>query len=320
MATSTGRVLYLSTTTGIYGYSIQSDNVLKPLSPAPLISGSFNQVAATPGIPSGQSSPLLLAVASGSATAISTWPLNGDGTLNTGGEASVLASSCSSFSHITGIAAVPGNQYVLAVDGTSTSTNAATIPLPSTSGLSCATAATSNSTYPVQPALDCSVPGSSSSCILFLTLSSTSLATTAAPEAPVEDASWSTATTGTLASSSGAYTCTPVANCPLGVAFDPATLYFYATFNGTSPPSLQSIAPNTTTSTGTTNFPASTLNYPCVDTLGGMVYVPTANGYLYAVSAGSGGSVGSPQAVLSPGNTGTTGVLTMTSCAISSNP
>jgi hypothetical protein len=51
-----------------------------------------------------------------------------------------------------------------------------------------------------------------------------------------------------------------------------------------------------------------------------MAYIPTANGYLYAVSLGSAGSVGAPQSVLTPGNTGSAGVLTMTSCAVSLNP
>jgi hypothetical protein len=318
VATSTGRVLYLGTTSGIFGYSIQSDNTLKPLSASALEPGSWNQVAVTPEAPTGSSSPLLLAVASGTATAsISNWTLNSDGTINAAGTA--INASCTSFSgHVTGIAAVPGSQYVLAVDGNTQSTdNIATLPLSSTSGLTCTTASTS-SDYPIQPAMDCAVPGSSSSnCILFLTLSTTPVSS-ATPAPPMEE-NWSAGTLSSLSAPSTPYTCT--SNCPLGIAFNSSTLYFYATFNSTSPPSLQSIAPGSASATGSTSFSASTpLNYPCVDLLGGTTYIPTANGYLYAVSTGSGGSLGAPGTVLSPGSTGTSGTLNMTSCAVSSNP
>lgn len=317
VATSTGRILYLGTTSGLFGYSIQSDNTLKPLSSSALVPGSWNQIAVTPETPTGSASPLLLAVASGTATSISNWTLNSDGTINAAGTA--ISASCSSFSgHITGIAAVPGNQYVLAVDGNTTTTdNIVTLPLSPTSGLTCTTASTS-SNYPIQPALDCAVPGSSSSnCILFLTLSSTPVSS-ATPAPPMEK-NWSSGALSTLSAPATPYTCT--SSCPLGVAFNSSILYFYATFNSTTPPSLQSIAPGSASSTSSTSFSASTpLNYPCVDILGGTTYIPTANGYLYAVSTGSGGSLGAPGTVLSPGSTGTSGTLNMTSCAISSNP
>ena len=315
VATSTGRILYLGTTSGLFGYSIQSDNTLKPLSSSALVPGSWNQIAVTPETPTGSASPLLLAVTSGTATSISNWTLNSDGTINAAGTA-ISLSACTSFSSVTGIAAVPGSQYVLAVDGTSSTHNIATISLAT--GNACTTASTS-SNYPIQPALDCAVPGSSSSnCILFLTLSSTA-ASSATPAPPMEE-NWSSGNLSTLSPPATPFTCTSP-NCPLGVAFNSSTLYFYATFNSTTPPSLQSIAPGSASATSSTSFSASTpLNYPCVDILGGTTYIPTANGYLYAVSTGSGGSLGGPGTVLSPGSTGTSGTLNMTSCAVSSNP
>lgn len=315
MASSTGRVIYLATNNGIYAYSIMSNGTLNPVTANPQVSGSYNQIAVTPGTPSGSTTPLLLATTTTSTTVITTWPLNGNGTVDAAGAGSIAGSCTTGGTYtgtVTGIAVAPDDQYVVAVDGTHTTTdNVATLPLPGTTGC---TTASSSASYPVQPSFDCAVPGTSN-CLLFLTLSSTAVANPT-PAAPLEF-TWST---GTLAASTPSLSCAAPA-CPLGAAFNPDTLFFYVTENGTSPPSVQSVAPDTATSTATASFSSSSpLNYPCVDSLGQTAYIPTANGYLYSVSTGTSGAVGSPQAVLTPTTTGSSATLDIYSCAVSNSP
>ena len=300
VATTTGRTLYLATTSGIYGFSIMSDGTLQALSSSPLATGSYNQIAATTG-----SSPLLIGANGG--TSLTTWNISGGGL----GSKGTISVSC--ISQATGVAVTSDNNYVVAVDGgvPGTSTNIASLPV---TGGTCHTASTTTSSaYPVQPALDCSVAGASY-CILFLTLSKLATTTAVTPVAPEEDSF--TESTGVVAALTP--TITPFSSCatsicPQGAAFNANTLYFYATFNGGSP-SLQSIAPDTATASQSTSFPTPNLNYPCIDALGGVAYIPTSNGYVYAVPTANGGGVGSPSTVLSPQTFGNT--LTITSCAV----
>ena len=299
VATPTGRTLYLATTSGIYGFSIMSDGTLSAVSSSPLATGSYNQIAATSG-----SSPMLIGANGG--TSLTTWSLGGGGL----GAQGKISLSCGSFSAATGVAVTSDNNYVVAVSGTtsggSSTPNIASLPI--TGGGTCQTANTS-STYPVQPALDCSLPASQN-CILFLTISSHST-DSPDPTTPEEY----TYTEGSGVTTSTSLTSPPCTHpaCPLGVAFNPNTLYFYATFNGSSP-SLQSFAPQTATAAQSTSFPTPNLTFPCIDALGGVAYIPTSNGYVYSVSTASGGGLGAPATVLSPQTFGST--LNISSCAV----
>ena len=296
VATPTGRTLYLATTSGIYGFSIMSDGTLQALSSSPLATGSYNQIAATTG-----SSPLLIGANGG--TSLTTWNISGEGL---GSQGTLSVSNC--ISSATGVAVTSDNNYVVAVDGgvPGTSTNIASLPV---TGGTCHTASTSASSYPVQPALDCSLPASQN-CILFLTVSSSQTITSSSLMSPVEYTY--TEGSGVSTTISPSPTCT-APDCPLGAAFNPNTLYFYATFNGSSP-SLQSFASQTATAAQSTSFPTPNLTFPCIDALGGVAYIPTSNGYVYAVPTGNGGGLGSPSTVLTPQSFGST--LNINSCAV----
>ena len=296
MATPTGRTLYLATTSGIYGFSIMSDGTLSAVSSSPLATGSYNQIAATTG-----TSPMLIGANGG--TSLTTWSLSGGGL---GTQGSISLSGCSSFS-ATGVTVASDNSYIFVVSGSATtSSNIGSIRL---GGSGCTPlTASSIPPYPIQPALDCS-QGGTNSCVLFLTMSSQypPLATTY-----ISPTEYTYTEGGSSITSSTAPSCT-TSNCPVGVAFNPNTLDFYATFNGTTP-SLQSFAPATSSSIQTTTFSTGNLNLPCIDALGGVAYIPTSNGYVYSVSTANGGGLGSPSTVLSPQTFGTT--LNISSCAV----
>ncbi|MGC8528937.1 MAG: hypothetical protein ACP5OP_01885 [Leptospirillia bacterium] len=300
VASPTGRTLYLATTSGIYGFKIMSDGTLSPVSSSPLVPSSYTQIAATMG-----TNPMLIGANGGSS--LTTWSLSGGGL---GSGTTLSLSSCTNFSAATGVAVTSDNNYVLVVNGGATSTNIASLPL---SGGTCRITSTTTTDYPVQPALDCSVAGASY-CLLFLTLSSQATTTATVPVAPEEDSfAESTGTVASLTPSVTPFSSCTNSICPQGVAFNANTLYFYATFNGGSP-SLQSIAPQTSTAAQSTSFSTPNLNLPCIDALGGVAYIPTSNGYVYSVSTANGGGVGSPSTVLSPQTFGTT--LTINSCAV----
>ena len=306
MATSTGRILYVATTNGIYGFSIMSTGTLTPISSQPLVTNSLQQIAVTPGIPTGQSTPLLLGASGGGS--LSVWTVGGGGGLTP-----TTSLSCSGLNPITGVTVTADSQYVVVVDETSSSPspNLGLIAFSKTS--SCSTG--SSSFYPLQPAIDCAVSGSNP-CILFLT-GLTSLTPPLTPTTPLEIPV--TPSNGTFgAPLTPSYTCSS-GSCPLGVTFDPTTVFFYASFTGTSPPSLQSIVQGTKTSTSSTTFPSSApVNYPCVDTVGGIVYTPTANGFLYASSTNASGALPAVTTVLTPSSLPVP--LAMTSCAVDTNP
>ncbi|MGC8501251.1 MAG: hypothetical protein ACP5OS_08810 [Leptospirillia bacterium] len=300
VASSTGRTLYLSTTGGVYGFSIMSDGTLSATSSSPLVTASYSQIAAT----SGSQPTLIGANGTGSLT---TYSVSG-GAL--GSPSTLSLSGCSGMA-ATGVAVTTDNNYVLVVNGGATNSNIGSLAL---SGGSCVAKTTvTSAVYPVQPALDCSV-ANASYCILFLTLSSSATTTATTPVAPEEDSF--TESTGAVAALSPAVA--PLASCatsicPAGVAFNANTLYFYAAFNGGSP-TLQSIPPQATQASQTTSFSTPNLDQPCIDSIGGTAYIPTSNGYVYSVTTQNGGTMGSPTTVLSPQSFG--GTLKITSCAI----
>ena len=315
MATSTGRILYVSTTSGIYGFTILSNGTLSPLSSQPLANatGSYLQIAATPGIPSNQTTPLLLG-ATGTTATLSVWTISANGSLTS--TTSLTDTNCTNKpTAFTGVAVTADDQYAFVVDGTQGSGSSvySTATLALSGGGCTSSPIKTTSVYPVQPALDCQVAGSSN-CILYLTLSTSASTGTINPTIPEQDTF--TESTGTV----GTPSYTPFASCgtdcPLGATFNSNSLYFYSTFIKTS--SLQSIAPEVSTSTSTVSFASASLNFPCVDSIGGVAYLPTANGYLYGVSTGSGGSLGGITTLLTPATFNAT--LYMTSCAVVTNP
>ncbi len=321
VATSTGRVLYVATTSGIYGFSIMSTGTLNPLSTQPLVSNTdILQIAATPGIPAGQSGPLLLA-ATGTSS-VSAWTIGGGGSLT-----QTTSLPCSTLSAVTGLTVTSDSQYLILVDGNSqggsSNVNLGLIPFSKTS--QCTTGYTSNtsaSAYPLQPAIDCAVPASTS-CILFLTISSASISSSnfsnSTLTTPQEIQVTLSTPAFTIPSNPTPFSCT-TPGCPLGVAFDPTTVFFYASFTGTNPPTLQSIAEGAKNATAQVSFPSSApVNYPCVDTIGGVVYTPSSNGFLYASQTNASGGLSAPSTVLTSSSLPTSS-LDMVSCAVVSNP
>ncbi len=312
VATSTGRVLYVATTSGIYGFSIMSTGTLNPLSTQPLVSNTgILQIAATPGIPSGQSGPLLLA-ATGTPS-VSAWTIGGGGSLTQ--PTSLSCSSGSGPSTVTGLTVTSDSQYLILVDGNASNSNLGLISFSKTSSCASGSTSTSSSAYPLQPAIDCAVSGTSP-CILFLTVSGNSVSSTLSLTTPQEIPV--TPSSATFSNPSTPFSCTST-SCPFGVTFDPTTVFFYASFTGTNPPTLQSIAEGSKTATSQVSFPSSApVNYPCVDTLGGVVYTPSANGFLYASQTNASGGLTAPSTVLTPSSLPTS--LDMVSCAVVSNP
>ena len=314
VATSTGRILYVATTSGIYGFSIMSTGTLDPLSTQPLVNNSgILQIAATPGIPSGQTGPLLLAATE--TASVPAWTIGSGGSLTAIPPFSLLStSSCTGFK-VTGLTVTSDSQYLILTDGTASSSNIGLIPFSKTS--SCTTGSTSSSAYPLEPAIDCAVSGSSP-CILFLTVSTTQTTSPLSLTTPQEIPVSPTETTPILSPLTTSYACTTQA-CPLGVAFDPTTVFFYASFTETNPPTLQSIAPNTKVATAQVTFPSTApVNYPCVDTIDGVVYTPSANGFLYATQTNASGGLTGATTVLTPSSLSTP--LAMLSCAVVANP
>ena len=312
VATSTGRVLYVATTSGIYGFSIMSTGTLNPLSAQPLVSNpNILQIAATPGIPSGQTGPLLLA-ATGSAS-VPAWTIGSGGSLTQ--PTSLSCSSGSGPSTVTGLTVTADSQYLILVDGNASNSNLGLISFSKTSSCASGSTSTSSSAYPLQPAIDCAVSGTSP-CILFLTVSGNSVSSTLSLTTPQEIPV--TPSSATFSNPSTPFSCTST-SCPFGVTFDPTTVFFYASFTGTNPPTLQSIAEGSKTATSQVSFPSSApVNYPCVDTLGGVVYTPSANGFLYASQTNASGGLSAPSTVLTPSSLPTS--LDMVSCAVVSNP
>ncbi|MDA8112687.1 MAG: hypothetical protein M0T83_09560, partial [Nitrospiraceae bacterium] len=127
VATSTGRILYVATSNGIYGFSIMSTGTLAPISSQPLVTGSseFLQIAATTGTPFGQNSPILLG-ADGSGT-LSSWSISGGGGLNTTTLPAPVG--CTSLTSITGTTPTLDNNYIVVLDGASTNSNIESISL-----------------------------------------------------------------------------------------------------------------------------------------------------------------------------------------------
>ena len=317
VATSTGRVLYVATNTEIYGFSIMSTGTLNPLSTQPLFSKTnILQIAATPGIPPGQSGPLLLA-ATGTSS-VSAWTIGGGGSLTP--TTSLSCSSSSGPGAVTGLTVTSDSQYLILVDGNASSNNLGLISFSNSS--TCTTESTSSSSnYPIQPAIDCVLPASSS-CILFLAISSASISSstfsTSTLTTPQEIQVTLSPAAFTVPSNPSPFSCTEP-GCPFGVAFDPTTVFFYASFPGATPPTLQSIAEGSKTATSQVSFPSSApVNYPCVDTIGGVVYTPSSNGYLYASQTNASGGLSAPSTVLTPSSLPTS--LDMVSCAVVSNP
>lgn len=286
VATSTGTILYVGTGSGIYAFSLQSNNVLKPVSTSPVVSGNVYslQYVQTPG---GSGTPPVLYAATGGSS-IATYTVTGGGALSSSG--TLAPSSC--LHNYSGVTATPDGNWLLAVDGTTQSpaVNIAAINLKTKN---CYTTSASTSTYPISIAVDCLV--GPSTCDILVTIS-TSVISSAVSTNPEYFQGWSTSTPGTFSTPS---TLTKLGNV-WGNAFSPATTYFYLSVPSPgevgSLPGGSSVTTASTYTATATGLPG-TITSPCVDQKNNQIYLPTSNGSIYQISINTTGGIGSPNQI-----------------------
>ena len=287
VASSTGTVLYVGTGNGVYAFSLQSNNVLKPVSTSPIAPGNVYslQYVQTPG---GSANPTLYVATGGSS--IATYSVTGSGALSS--TPGTLATTSSCLVHYYGLAATSDGNWLVAVDGSASSTNIAAINLTTRA---CTTGSTGSgsTTYPISVAVDCLV--GPSSCDTLVTLS-TSAFPTIAPTNPEYLTGWNTTTTTSFPG-----TPTTLSNSLTSryTAFSPTTTYFYLSSTTNSSGQIGSLLgyppPSTTSTYNSTNasFP-STITSPCVDQKNNQFYIPTANASIYQISINASGGLGAP--------------------------
>ncbi len=286
VSTSTGTTLYVGSTNGIYAFSLQSNNVLKPVSSTPLASGTVYslQYVQSPG---GSGTPTLYAATG--ATSITTYTITGGGALSASGPLS--PSSC--LGSYTGVTATPDGNWLLAVDGTtSSSNNIAAINLKTKT---CYPAGI-GTYYPISVSVDCQI--GASACNFFLTLSTSSISAPVPGTNPEYFSGWNTTSTSTTFPGTPS-TLTRIT--PLYSAFSPSTSYFYFSTNSASSGQLGSVlggnsVTTTTTYASSTTIP-STITSPCVDQKDNQIYLPTPNGAIYQISINTSGGMGSPNQI-----------------------
>lgn len=283
MATSTGTILYVGTGSGIYAFSLQSNNVLKPVSTSPVASGNVYslQYVQTPG---GSGTPVLYAATGGAS--IATYTVTGGGALSSPG---TLTPSSPCLTNYSGVTATPDGNWLLAVDGTASSSNIAAINLKNGS---CTTGSLNPSAYPISIAVDCLV--GPSTCDILASTSTQSLSSSFSPSPPQYLSGWNTGSS--LPASS---TLTKLGNV-WGSAFSPATTYFYLSVPSPgqvgSLPGGNSVVSTSTYTATATGLPG-TITSPCVDQKNNQIYLPTSNGSIYQISINTTGGIGSPNQI-----------------------
>ncbi|MHB1285977.1 MAG: hypothetical protein ACYCYP_05335 [Leptospirales bacterium] len=306
VSTSTGTTLYVGSTNGIYAFSLQSNNVLKPVSSKPLVSGTVYslQYVQSPG---GSGTPTLYAATG--ATSITTYTFTGGGGLSAPG---TLTPTGTCLSEYTGVTATPDGNWLLAVDGDSTSTNNL-VAINLKSNNTCSTPGTL-STYPISVAVDC--PGISTSCDILVSTSTTALSSGFSPSTPQYFSGW---TTGTNTSSQS--TLSSALGKVWGAAFSRSTSYFYLTVP--NPGQAESLlGGSAVTSTSTYSALISNLSVtvtsPCADQKNNLLYVPTSNGTIYQISINTTGGLGSPNQIWNSSSASTLNPAfpTFSSCTI----
>lgn len=279
VASATGHYLYLASSNGIYGFSIMSNNTLSPLSSSALATGSYTAVLVDP-TPGGASSPVLYAVNGGSS--ITSFPINGNGTL---GSATSLSPSGTCPTVFSGLSTTADGNWLLAVDNILASNNIVAINLKTSA---CAAESSVDGTnFPIMPAVNCTISGGT--CNILVTEANSSGSTT--PSTQVLLTSWNPST----GAFSGADTpLTGLSGPAQSVVFDTATLYFYLTVPSSNIlGSLISSPSGTTAFTATQSFSPIT-STPCLDILSNALYLPTTNGSVYQFSVDTSGNIQSP--------------------------
>ncbi|MHB1606457.1 MAG: hypothetical protein ACYCTV_08705 [Leptospirales bacterium] len=287
VATSTGTVLYVGTGSGIYAFSLMSNNALKPVSTSPIYSGNVDSLQYVQ-TPNGSSTPMLY-VATGTST-ITAFSVTGAGSLSSPG---TLTTTGSCLTNYTGLSATSDGNWLLAVDGSASSSNIAAINLKNGA---CTTGSISGD--PISVAVDCLV--GFSTCNILISLSTTSITTSTSPTNPQFISNW------TPGSAFPSTTTMTALTSVWGTAFSPATTYFYMSSQTSGSPGLigsliGNPPPSSTSNYNSTNssFP-NTITSPCVDQKNNQLYIPTTNGSIYQTSVNTGGGFGSPTQIWNP--------------------
>lgn len=299
VASATGHYLYLASSNGIYGFSLMSNNTLSPLSSSALVNGAYTAVVVDP-TPGGVNSPVLYAVNSG--TSISSFAINGNGTL---GSVSSLSLTGTCLAHYSGLSLTADGNWLLAVDNSVPTSNIDAINLKTNA---CGTESSVDSThFPITLAVNCTLSGGN--CEVLVTESSSSGSTT--PTTQVLIPSWS--------SSNGTFSGTTTTLSGLGttaqsVVFDTATLYYYLTAPSSN--EIGSLISSPSTSTGfTSTLSFSTItSTPCLDVLDNALYLPTTNGSVYQFGVDTSGGIQSAGQLWSLSSTPS--IPTIYACAI----
>lgn len=273
VATTTGHYLFVSNSSGIYSFSILSDNTLSPVSTSPQQpQGSFTGMAFVK-TPAGTASPTLYATTGSSIWA---FPSTGGGTIGT--SVPVTLTSCSlSSSSITAITATPGGHYLLIAYGSSSSYSLAALQLTSGTAATCTPISSpAIASAPSGLAVDCAVLAGSP-CNVLATVSGS---------APYL-ATWTEGSTiGTLTQLQN------ISTNPAFALFSLSTDYFYL-FSPSQAvvSSLTGSLTTTTAQTSSQTIPAST-SAACLDLIANTVYVPTTGGAIDQMGLQANGAIG----------------------------
>lgn len=286
VASSTGRYLLVSNSSGIYSFSIQSNNTLSPVSSSAQQSASGINGMVYVKTPGGTSAPTLYAINGGSS--IYYFPVSAG---SVGAKATLNLTSCTSLSlsNLDAITATPGGHFLLVAYGSSSPYHVVAIAL---SGQAQATSCTSSplqiTSAPTGIAVDCAVsPGSP--CNVLLSFA------TSAPEF----SQW-TENTNTFATAS---TLSNISTTPPYTLFSLSTTYFYLFSPSKSVVSSLSGSLTATSSPISSQSISINTSNPCLDLLANNLYLPTTNGSIYQMNIQSNGSMGGANQLWNLGDT-----------------
>lgn len=284
VASSTGRYLLVSNSSGIYSFSIQSNNTLSPLSSSAQQSASGINGMVYVKTPGGTSAPTLYAITGGSS--IYAFPVSGG---VVGANSPLILTSCTSISNLDAITATPGGHYLLVAYGSSSPYSVVAIALSGrTQATSCSSSPLSITSAPTGIAVDCAVsPGSP--CNVLLSFAATS----------PEFSQW-TESTNAFA---GANTLSNISTTPPYTVFSLSTTYFYLFSPSKATVSSLSGSLTTTSSPISSQSISTNTSNPCLDLLANSLYLPTTNGSIYQMAIQSNGSMGGANQIWNLGDT-----------------
>ena len=280
VACCTGHYLFVSNSNGIYGFSIQTNNTLSPVSTSAEQSQSGINGMVYVATPGGQTTPTLYVI--NQEATIHAYPVN-SGSIGT--PKTVTTTACSGLSSFTSITATPGGHYLLLTYGTSV----IAMSLSGATTVQSCNTPFSPSSSPSGIAVDCAVP-TGSSCNILITFSSTT--------SPPEVVSWKEGQNFGTSSTS----LTQITTNPPYTLFSLSTTYFYL-FSPTKT-TVSSLLGSSATSppTSSQTIPSTSVS-PCLDTLANQVYVPTSNGSIYQMGIQTNGSISGANQLWNLGDT-----------------